>query len=331
MEQINQKIISAAGAFIFNAQDELFLAKNAKKFKQSWGIPGGKLEMGEDFASAAKREVREEIGVSVENLVYLRDGAFLDPFGNGIVYIDYMADFPKDFKPEHIQLNSEFSTWKFFQFDELDDLPMAEHQKFSAKKAIIYKRKEKIIEKLSEFHLGLIRNTVSYIPYQNSWHEAFLWIKNELNVPASLGELLHIGSTSIVNLMSKPILDLLLEYETKEQLENLIKILEKFGFAYKGDCVAKLQKIPIDENRHFFAYYNNLENVDYIHLHAFKRNHPEAIKLKEFKQILIENPILKEKYSKLKEDLVYNNKSRSEYTLGKGELIQSILKEKAIT
>ena len=57
------------GAFIVNNKNELLMllrAKDSRVEPGTWMIPGGKVEYNERMADAAKREIKEEIGVDLE-------------------------------------------------------------------------------------------------------------------------------------------------------------------------------------------------------------------------------------------------------------------------
>jgi mutator protein MutT len=59
----------SAGAMVFNAMDELFLAKrsqNCKNERGHWETPGGSVEFGETLEQAVKREMLEEYGAEIE-------------------------------------------------------------------------------------------------------------------------------------------------------------------------------------------------------------------------------------------------------------------------
>ena len=56
-----------AGVFIFNRKGELFLIRSPK-WGGRWVVPGGKVEYGERLQDCAKREVKEETGLSISNI-----------------------------------------------------------------------------------------------------------------------------------------------------------------------------------------------------------------------------------------------------------------------
>lgn len=63
--------LELAGAVILNENKSILLMhRNTPKLKQ-WELPGGKLEIGEEPEQAAKRELKEELGVDVEVKKYL--------------------------------------------------------------------------------------------------------------------------------------------------------------------------------------------------------------------------------------------------------------------
>lgn len=61
-------ILPGSAVIILNEQNELLLQKRHNGF---WGLPGGLMDFGESYEEAAKREVFEETGLIVENLILL--------------------------------------------------------------------------------------------------------------------------------------------------------------------------------------------------------------------------------------------------------------------
>ncbi len=63
------------GAIILNKDGKFLLIRRGKKSqneKEHWGFPGGAMDFGETFATTIKREVKEELGVSIKPLVTLK-------------------------------------------------------------------------------------------------------------------------------------------------------------------------------------------------------------------------------------------------------------------
>ena len=60
-----------AGAMIFDDQGRILLLEHVFRPDSGWGIPGGFLSKGEQPEAALRRELREEIGIEVENVEML--------------------------------------------------------------------------------------------------------------------------------------------------------------------------------------------------------------------------------------------------------------------
>jgi 8-oxo-dGTP pyrophosphatase MutT (NUDIX family) len=83
--------VGAVGA-IFNDAGQVLLMEHVFRAEFPWGLPGGWVERGESPADAVRREVEEELGLSIEIKQLLvcevQGGGFKDttPRGLGLVY-----------------------------------------------------------------------------------------------------------------------------------------------------------------------------------------------------------------------------------------------------
>ena len=68
-----------AGAVIFNDKGEVLLLKHRFRAGSGWGLPGGFMEKGEQPIDALRRELREEIGLEVEDVKVLAVRSFKKP------------------------------------------------------------------------------------------------------------------------------------------------------------------------------------------------------------------------------------------------------------
>jgi len=68
-----------AGALIFNDAGEVLLLKHRFRAGSGWGIPGGFLETGEHAEQALRRELREEIGLTVHEVEIFTSRTFKRP------------------------------------------------------------------------------------------------------------------------------------------------------------------------------------------------------------------------------------------------------------
>ena len=102
-----------AKTFIFN-QDQLLLVRLGYGHKK-WVLPGGGIDKGEKPEEAAKREVKEEAGLDVENLIYIGKRFNTNQYKKVDVFY-YMA---KTNNPDLIIDGQEVVDAGWFRLDEL--------------------------------------------------------------------------------------------------------------------------------------------------------------------------------------------------------------------
>ena len=68
-----------AGAVIFNDKREVLLLKHRFRAGSGWGLPGGFMEQGEQPMDALRRELREEIGLEVDDVAVFAARSFKKP------------------------------------------------------------------------------------------------------------------------------------------------------------------------------------------------------------------------------------------------------------
>ncbi len=73
------KIILAVGAFIMNSKRQILIVKKSLEEKVDgglWTVPGGKVSQNEPIIDALKREVREEVGLTIKEYQWIGEDVF---------------------------------------------------------------------------------------------------------------------------------------------------------------------------------------------------------------------------------------------------------------
>ena len=111
------------GGFVHKDGKVLLIRRKFEPNKGRWAPPGGLLELGEDPEEAARREVREELGleVEVEGLLQVANEVIKDEEGRikfHFVLIDYLM------RPlgEKITLNEESDGFDWFEPSAVEGL-----------------------------------------------------------------------------------------------------------------------------------------------------------------------------------------------------------------
>jgi len=79
MRLAHTRFTVTAGAVIFNDKREVLLLKHRFRAGSGWGLPGGFMEQGEQPIDALRRELREEIGLEVDDVEIFAARSFKKP------------------------------------------------------------------------------------------------------------------------------------------------------------------------------------------------------------------------------------------------------------
>ena len=168
--------------------------------------------------------------------------------------------------------------------------------------------------------IGLQKKKVKLSFYNPEWKK--LYKKEEKLLCSAIGKYIrdiqHVGSTSILGIKSKPIIDIAIGVESLKIGEKCIKPLGKLGYEYKHDAGIK--------GRHFFEKGTEKNITHYLHIEKINeklwKNHIF------FRDYLIKHKEAVGEYNKLKERLAKRYKDdRNTYTMKKESFIKKILKK----
>jgi len=163
-----------------------------------------------------------------------------------------------------------------------------------------------------------LSNLLTFSEYNENWPIEFEKIKTYLDaLLINLHiDIHHVGSTSVVGLGAKPIIDIDIEYDAN--FDQIKSVLENNGYIFRGDLGIK--------DRFSFKYITT--NFYTHHLYV---THTECLELKrhiDFRNALRMSKLFRTEYHDLKKFLIkQNNHDRDLYLQSKTNLIEHILKE----
>ena len=83
---------------------------------QQWHFPGGRIDEGEQALEGLHREIREETGITVTNVVPVHTTIFTDEWKYGVFYTADAVE------PSEIRCSAEHCDVRWFSLEELDQI-----------------------------------------------------------------------------------------------------------------------------------------------------------------------------------------------------------------
>jgi 8-oxo-dGTP diphosphatase len=115
--------LKLAGCVIENNKGEILLLHRDTPKRKQWELPGGKIEPGESANLAAKREIKEELGIEVEIQSEIGKGNFYED-EHDMEYIWYKAIIlsgnPCPLEDKHDKIS--YFSWK--ELKNMEDLSL---------------------------------------------------------------------------------------------------------------------------------------------------------------------------------------------------------------
>jgi len=166
--------------------------------------------------------------------------------------------------------------------------------------------------------IGLARGTVEVVPYRPEWQSLFATEADLLRavMGAAALHVEHIGSTAIVGMTAKPIIDLMVAVESLAEAESWIPTLAALGYEFRPDT-----GVP---DRLFFA-----KGPRTLRTHHLSLAEPTSAFYTEkllFINYLRQHPAAQAEYCALKQELAQKYAAdRAAYTEGKRAFVARIL------
>lgn len=172
--------------------------------------------------------------------------------------------------------------------------------------------------------LGLGSGEVRLAPYDPRWRVLFDEAASELRgaLGAHVLGIHHVGSTSVVGLCAKPVLDVLVSIPDFAQGLDRVRTIEGLGYEFRPN-----EDIP---DRHYFRRLRGAEQTHHLSLAEPSSWHHRATLA--FRDALRTDPRRAEAYATLKLRLAARYpKNRPAYIEGKSGFVERVLTEVGVT
>src|SRR5262245_12435518 len=138
--------------------------------------------------------------------------------------------------------------------------------------------------------LGLKYGAVAIVPHHAGWQGVYSREHAKLDSALSgMGyRIEHVGSTAVPELPAKPIIDIAVGLRPGSSLESVIAILKGVGYIYRGDAGSRGGHIFVRESAPLVRTH---------HIHVVFTDDPQWEEYLVFRDLLRENPKLRETYA----------------------------------
>ncbi len=172
-----------------------------------------------------------------------------------------------------------------------------------------------------EESIGLKRKTVMLMPHQEAWErnaESIITLLRQILGDAAT-DIQHIGSTAILTIHAKPIIDIAVGVSKIEDIVPYIALLEQHGIIDRGEDIA---------GQRLFAMGDFENDTRTHHIHVVPYGCAAWRHYINFRDYLNAYPDKAALYDKRKQELAQQfADDRKHYTEGKQELINQLLAE----
>lgn len=177
--------------------------------------------------------------------------------------------------------------------------------------------------------IGLERGTVKLCEHEKEWE---IEARNTIfRLKQILGDVIkdiqHVGSTSIISIKAKPIIDIAVAVDDFDDIIIFEKELKDSGFYYRPNAQASIK------NQLLFAcgsYYEGTGEMQTHFIHVVRTNSIDWINYINFRDYLNNTPSVAKEYEELKVSLTLQapvDKGRQKYLQGKHDFIVRTLRK----